>query len=173
MRVLLSRMFGLLSNRRLDAELDEEVREHIDLAVEERVRRGVSREQARIEALREFGGVTQVKESYRRQRGIPAIELLGRDLSFAFRQLRKSPGFTLTAVSTLALGLGANTAVFSLINGLLLRPLPVPRADELAVLHFTRSDDADLNYSFCAPMVRALEKPHQWSHRERAVLRCS
>lgn len=74
--------------------------------------------------------------------------------------MRRAPGFALTAIVTLALGLGANTAVFSLIDALLLRPLPVPHSGELAVLRYFRTDDPDLNYSFCAPMMRALEKRH-------------
>ncbi len=144
-RILLNRVAGLFRRRKLDADLDEELRAHIELAVEENLKRGLSRDQARTAALREFGGVAQAKESYRVQRGMPAIEQLVRDLRFAVRQLRKSPGFSLTAIFTLALGLGANAAVFSLMNALLLRPLPVPHADELTVLHYARSDDPDPN----------------------------
>src|SRR5271170_4233191 len=161
MRTLLSRCAAFFGARRLDADLDEELRAHIDLAVAENLKRGLTREEARRAAMREFGGVTQVAETYRVQRGIPFLEQLNRDVLFGIRQLRKSPGFALTAILTLALGLGANTAVFSLINALLLRPLPVPHADELAVIHFIRSDDSDPNYSFSAPMFRALEKRHE------------
>jgi predicted permease len=160
-RTLLSRCAAFFGARRLDADLDEELRAHIDLAVAENLKRGLTRDEARGAALREFGGVTQVAETYRVQRGIPFLEQLNRDVLFGIRQLRKSPGFALTAILTLALGLGANTAVFSLINALLLRPLPVPHADELAVIHFIRSDDSDPNYSFSAPMFRALEKRHE------------
>src|ERR1700722_5958376 len=159
-RALVSRCAALFSRDKLDESLDEELRAHIDLAVEENLKHGMTAQQARTAALRTFGGVTQTKEAYRVQRGIPMIEQVGRDLRFAFRQLMRSPGFGFTAILTLALGLGANIAVFSLINGLLLRPLPVPHADELAVLHYVRSDDSDPNFSFSAPLFRALEKRH-------------
>ena len=157
-RILFSRISALIRRHRLDDDLDEELRAHIDLAIAENVRRGLTLDEARSAALREFGRVARIKEDYRTQRGVPLLEQVGRDVRFCIRQLRKSPGFALTAILTLALGLGANTAVFSLMNALLLRPLPVPRAGELTVIHFTRTDDADPNYSFSAPMFRALEE---------------
>jgi predicted permease len=164
LRTVFSRSLSLFRRRRLDSDLDEEVRSHIDFAIEENLQAGMSREEARTSALRSFGGLTQIKEDYRMQRGLPLIEQIGRDVRFAIRQLRRSPGFALTAVLTLALGLGANTAVFSLINGLMLRPLPVPHPDELAVIRIDRNDDGDSvyghNYSFPATMFRALEKRH-------------
>jgi predicted permease len=159
-RILFSRIAAIFRGRAIDEDLDEELRAHIAIAMEEKMRHGHSREKARTAALREFGGVTQAKENYRVQSGVPLLEQAARDIRFAFRQLRKSPGFALTAILTLALGLGANTAVFSLLNGLLLRPLPVPRAEQLTVLHYARRDDPDPNYSFSEPMFRALEKRH-------------
>ncbi|WP_058187584.1 permease prefix domain 1-containing protein [Terracidiphilus gabretensis] len=161
-RVLLSRFVSLFRRKELDTRLDEELCAHIDLAIAEHVRRGVAEDEARTAALREFGGVTQTRERYRMQRGVPWMEQIVRDVRFAARQLRKSPGFTLTAILTLALGLGANTAVFSLINALLLRPLPVPHADKLVVLRADSDDDGKYgpNYSSAAPLARALEKRH-------------
>ena len=159
-RTFLSRIASLFRRNRLDSALDEELRSHIDLATAENMTLGMSRKQARIAALRSFGGIAQAKEAYRQHRGFPFFDQTIRDFRYGLRQLHRSPGFTLTAILTLALGLGANTAVFSLINALLLRPLPVPNADELAVINILRSDTPDPNYSFSAPLLRALEKRH-------------
>ena len=158
MRVVLSRCAALFRRRKLDEELDEELKAHIELAVEENLRRGMGMEEARTAALRAFGGVTQTKEAYRAERGWPLMGQVGRDLRFGFRQLRRSPGFAMTAILTLALGLGANTAIFSLIDALLLRPLPVPRPEELALVFVSRGSAPHSGLSM--PLFRALEKRH-------------
>jgi predicted permease len=160
-RILLNRCVALFRRRKLDADLDEELCAHIEMAMEEHVQRGMTRRQARTAALREFGGVAQIREEYRVKRGLPWLGQIARDLRFGLRQLHRSPGFALTAIGTLALGLGANTAVFSLINGLLLRPLPVPHAEELAVIRSFRTDTENFNYFFPYPMFRAIEKRHE------------
>ena len=160
LRILLNRVTFLFRREHLDAVLDEELRVHIDLAIEENLKLGMSKKQARTAALRSFGGVTQAKEAYRTQRGLPLLDQFLRDLRFGWRQLLRAPGFALTAVLTLALGLGANTAVFSLIDALLLRPLPVPHSSELAVVKQSSANSEGFNYSFNHPVFRALEKRH-------------
>ena len=156
--VQLSRIGSLFRKKRLDADLEDELRAHIDLATQENLYRGMTERQARSAALRSFGGVTQIQERYRNQRGIPMLEQLNRDLRFGFRQLRKSPGFAITAILTLALGVGANTAIFTLIDSIVLRPLPYANQDRLV------SIDADSDFasgSFPKGWIRALQQNSQ------------
>jgi predicted permease len=160
-RALLSRCAALFQKQSLDEDLADELRSHIEFAIEENLKNGMTKQVARTVALKEFGGVTQTKESYRVQRGLPLLDVLSRDLRFGFRQLLKAPGFTMVALLTLALGVGANTAVFSLINGLLLRPLPVPHAEQLAVLRLVEGVLDQNDYEFCTPFFRDLENQHE------------
>ena len=133
-RTFLSRIGSIFKRGRLDDELDEELCSHIDLAIEENLCRGMSEREAHRQAMRSFGGVTQTRERYREQRGLPMLEEMKRDVRFGFRQLQRSPGFAITAVLTLALGVGANTAIFTLIDSIILRPLPFPHQDRLVTL---------------------------------------
>src|ERR1700730_12550439 len=116
---------ALFRRRRLEDDLDEEVRSHLELAVELNMGKGMSAEDARREALRSFGGVERTNEMYRDQRGLPMIETAWQDLRFGFRMLRRSPGFSLLAILCLTLGIGSNAAVFTWIEGILLRPFPL------------------------------------------------
>jgi predicted permease len=114
-----------------DQELNEEMAAHLEMAVEENIARGMSPEEARRQALVRFGGVTQAREQHRESRGLPSLDVLMHDLRFAFRTLNRDGGFTIVAVLILALGIGANIAVFSVVNTILLRPLPFPDAQRL------------------------------------------
>ncbi len=124
-RTLLQRMAALFRRRRLEDDLDEELRSHLEMAIELNLRKGMSAEDARREALRSFGGIEQTKENYRDQRGLPMIETTLQDLRFGLRMLRRSPGFSLLVILCLTLGIGANAAVYSWVEGILFRPYPL------------------------------------------------
>src|SRR2546426_3168329 len=134
-RTFLQRLVALFRRRQLEHDLDEELRSHLRMAVELNLRKGMSAEDARREALRSFGGVEQTKENYRDQRGLPMIETTLQDLRFGLRILRRSPGFSALAILCLTLGIGANAAVFSWIEGILFRPYPaVTHQEQLLAL---------------------------------------
>jgi putative ABC transport system permease protein len=135
----LRKLRALFRKEKLDREMAEEMRFHLAQRAADYVDDGVSPDEARYAAQRKFGGVEQIKERVREQRGWPGLENIARDVRHAVRALRKSPGFTATAVLTLAVGIGATTALFSVINSVLLRPLPFPNADRLTVIWETNA----------------------------------
>jgi predicted permease len=134
-RIFIRRLAAIFRRSRLEDDMNEELRSHLEMAAERNLRKGMSAEEARCEALRGFGGVEQTKELYRDQRGLPMIETTLQDLRFGFRMLWRSPGFSILAILCLTLGIGANAAVFSWVEGILFRPYPaVTHQEQLLAL---------------------------------------
>ena len=133
----MSWLSGLFGKRKREKELDEEVRSHLEMAARESAGRGEKEEEAKRAARREFGNVGLVKEVMRDVWGWRWLEDLYEDARFGLRKLHKSPGFSVVAILTLALGIGANTAVFTVVNGVLLQPMPFPEADRLFLVSFS------------------------------------
>jgi hypothetical protein len=123
----LKRLCGPADERRLSQEIEE----HLALQTAENVRAGMSPVEARRRAILKFGAVEAIKEDYRDQRGLPFLETLAQDIRHALRRLRHAPGFTITAILTLALGIGATTSIFTLAHAVLLKSLPVSHPNEL------------------------------------------
>ncbi len=146
---------GLLRKTRVERELDAELRDFLDSAVEQKMRTGMSREAAVRSARLQLGSPEAVKDHVRDVGWESVIESIWQDMRYAVRSLRKSPGFTAVAVLTLSLGIGANTAIFSVIQALLLRSLPVPHAEELVQLFLVRPEQRPAN-AFSYPFVKAL-----------------
>jgi MacB-like periplasmic core domain len=132
LRVFLSRLFGFSDGRKRDADLRMEIDAHIAEAADEYVRQGLTKEDARRTALRQFGGVTQTIEAHRAQRRFTFFSTLGQDLRYAVRTLVRAPGFAIVAVLTLAIGILGNTTIFSGVNALLFTPLPAERPEQIA-----------------------------------------
>jgi predicted permease len=135
------RLRAVFSRGSLEQELDDELRFHVEREAEKYERQGMSHEAALRRARLDFGGVEQMKEASRDMRGIDRLESIVRDLRFSVRSLKSRPAFTLTVIATLALGIGANTAIFTLVDALLLRPLPVSHPEQLVIV----SNPAEVN----------------------------
>lgn len=150
LRVLAAKFRGTFHPDSVERDLGDELHTHLDMLAEEYVRRGMNAGEARRQAALRLGNDSRIHEEIRRQAGLPFLELLVQDLRFGLRMLRKSPGFAAIAVVTLALGIGANTAIFSVVNGVLLRPLPYEDPGRLINL-FNTAPSRGLDYFGASP----------------------
>lgn len=141
----------LISYRRMHADLSEEIRQHLEEKVEALLAQGMSRDEAERTARRDFGNVVLLEERSREVWGWPTIESLWADARFAVRQFRKSPGFTITAVFILALGIGVNSAIFSLVHHILLEPLPFPHPERLYAVWASSDAQGDSHIAASGP----------------------
>ena len=165
LRAWLMRLSGLFDKERRDRDLAEELESHLEMHIEDNLRSGMTPEEARRDALIKLGGMESVKEAYRDRRGVPWLETLIQDLRYGARMLRRNPGFTAVVVVTLALGIGVNTAIFSLVNAVLLRPPPYPDPDQLVQVTIVREGPGYNNEILSAPETLAWQKENRvFSH---------
>jgi hypothetical protein len=159
LRAWFNRVTSSLWRRALDDRLRDEIETHLEMATNENIARGMPPDEARHAALRSFGGVTRTREVFRDAAGWPVLDALWQDLSYALRSCRRAPGLAFIAIVTLGLAIGANTAIFSLLNALVLRDLPVRDPGSLVQVSTTTRLQGGSNLTF--PMFRELFRQQQ------------
>ena len=152
---------NVFSSKRVDADLDHEVRSHLEMLTEENIRAGMTPEEAQRAARIELGGIEQVKEQVREERIGNWLQSVSADCRFALRQLRKSRAFTTVGILTLALGIGANAVIFSLVSTFLLRPLPILHPEQIYAIHQGKQNDPSYSQSLSYPNYRDLRDRNQ------------
>src|ERR1700758_4479284 len=135
LRAVLVRLWGFPHRKREDREFSEELQSHLQMHIDDNIRAGMPPEEARREALLKLGGVEATTQAHRDQNALPFFETLWQDLRYALRQLGHNPGFTATVILTLALSIGANTAIFSVVNSLVLKSLPYPHPERMGTIY--------------------------------------
>jgi predicted permease len=161
-RVLRARLFALSHKAQLESEMEEEVRFHLAMRTQENMRRGMAPAEASVEAKRQFGNVNLIKDAWRDVTGGGLFEAIWQDVRFAGRMLLKDPAFALIAVLALGLGIGANTALFTVVSKVLLRPLPYPRAGDLMSISLLEDGKRDHLFPFSYPDFAELRAQNQW-----------
>ncbi|MGA9885460.1 MAG: ABC transporter permease [Candidatus Acidiferrales bacterium] len=151
LRAWLVRVGEIFGRHRRDRDLAAELESHLQMHIDDNLRAGMTPEEARRQALIKLGGIEQTKEVYRDRRGLPWIESLLQDVRFGLRMLRKNPGFTTVAILTLALGIGANTAIFSVVSKVLIDPMPYPDANRIVMLRRTFSQGSNFYVTTSIP----------------------
>src|SRR4051812_20216808 len=161
-RVLRARLFALGHKSQLETEMEEELRFHLEMRAQENVRRGMPPAEAAAAARRQFGNINIVKDAWRDITGAGVIEAFGQDLRLAWRMLKKDRAFAVIAVLALALGIGANTILFTIVSNVLLRPLPYPAANEIMAIYGLEDGDVERPFPFSFPDFMEVRAQDHW-----------